>query len=114
MHVGKNIKKIREQKSDQMKYVVFLGGLRPGERGVYVSTSGFTSDGKYEGARANNSMMLIDNELLADLNILRSRFFQHNLQAFYQISSLSCKQFHTSITTFHQYFQHVEGLLRVG
>ncbi len=47
----------------------FLGGMRPGERGVYVSTSGFTKDGRYEGERANNPIMLIDNEIIADLII---------------------------------------------
>jgi restriction system protein len=31
----------------------FLGGLRPGDRGLYVSTGGYTKEAKYEADRAN-------------------------------------------------------------
>ena len=31
----------------------FLGGLREGDKALYISTGGFTQDAKYEEARSN-------------------------------------------------------------
>jgi len=45
----------------------FLGGLRPGEKGVYVSTGGFTREARYEAERANHPLTLVDAERLVDL-----------------------------------------------
>jgi restriction system protein len=45
----------------------FLGGLRVGDRGVYVSTGGFSKDAKYEAERANIPITLVDLDDLARL-----------------------------------------------
>lgn len=38
----------------------FIGGLRAGDRGLYVSTGGFTKEARYEAARANIPVRLLD------------------------------------------------------
>ena len=38
----------------------FIGGLRAGDRGLYVSTGGFTKEARYEADRANVSVRLLD------------------------------------------------------
>ncbi|WP_052380549.1 restriction endonuclease [Paenibacillus camerounensis] len=45
----------------------FTGGLRAGDRGIYVSTGGFSKEAKYEGERSNIPLSLIDLDLLAEL-----------------------------------------------
>jgi restriction system protein len=45
----------------------FIGGLRPGDRGLYVSTGGFSKEAKYEAERSNNPMTLVDLDSLASL-----------------------------------------------
>ena len=45
----------------------FLGGLRPGDRGLYVSTGGFTKEAKYEAERSNTPATLVDLDDLARL-----------------------------------------------
>jgi restriction system protein len=45
----------------------FIGGLRPGDRPLYLSTGGFTKDAKYEADRANIPVTLIDLDDLAQL-----------------------------------------------
>ncbi|QUL55697.1 restriction endonuclease [Paenibacillus tritici] len=45
----------------------FTGGLRVGDRGIYVSTGGFTKEAKYEAERSNIPLSLIDLDLLAEL-----------------------------------------------
>lgn len=47
----------------------FLGGLREGNRGLYVSTGGFTKEAKYEAERSNVPCTLIDLDELAELVI---------------------------------------------
>jgi len=47
----------------------FLGGLREGNRGLYVSTGGFTKEAKYEAERSTIPCTLIDLEDLASLVI---------------------------------------------
>ncbi len=47
----------------------FLGGLRDGNKGLYVSTGGFTKEAKYEADRATVPCTLIDLEDLASLII---------------------------------------------
>jgi len=47
----------------------FTGGLRPGHKGIYVSTGGFSKDAKYEAERANIPMTLIDLDALVNLII---------------------------------------------
>lgn len=43
----------------------FLGGLRPGDRGLYISTGGFSKDGKYEAERSNFPVTLLNLHELA-------------------------------------------------
>lgn len=45
----------------------FLGGLRPGDRGLYISTGGFTKEAKYEAERSNSPATLVDLDELAYL-----------------------------------------------
>ncbi len=47
----------------------FLGALRTGDRGLYVSTGGFTKEAKYEAERANIPVTLVDLSDLASLVI---------------------------------------------
>ena len=55
----------------------FLGGLREGNRGLYVSTGGFTKEAKYEAERATVPCTLIDLEELASLVIDNYENFDH-------------------------------------
>ena len=45
----------------------FLGGLRQGDRGLYVSAGGFTKEAEYEAERAAVPVTLIDLDMLAGL-----------------------------------------------
>lgn len=45
----------------------FIGGLRDGDRGLYVSTGGFTREARYEGERSNIPVALVDLDDLAGL-----------------------------------------------
>lgn len=47
----------------------FTGGLRPGDKGLYVSTGGFSKDAKYEAERSNLPVTLIDSDMLVSLII---------------------------------------------
>jgi restriction system protein len=45
----------------------FLGGLREGDCGLYVSTGGYTKDAHYEADRAKVAVTLVDLDRLAEL-----------------------------------------------
>ena len=45
----------------------FLGGLREGDKALYISTGGFTQEAKYEAARSNIPLTLLDLDELASL-----------------------------------------------
>jgi len=45
----------------------FLGGLRAKDKGLYVSTGGFSKDAKYEAERSNIPITLIDSDFLVEL-----------------------------------------------
>ena len=45
----------------------FLGGLREGDTGLYISTGGFTQDARYEEDRSNVPLTLLGLDDLADL-----------------------------------------------
>jgi len=45
----------------------FIGALREGDRGLFVSTGGFTREARYEAERATIPVTLIDIDMLADL-----------------------------------------------
>ncbi len=46
-----------------------LGALNPGDRGLFVSTGGFTKDSRYEADRANPTITLLDLDELIQLLI---------------------------------------------
>lgn len=45
----------------------FIGGLRDGDRGLYVSTGGFTKEANYEADRSSIPITLLDLDDLAEL-----------------------------------------------
>lgn len=45
----------------------FVGGLREGDRGLYVSIGGFSREARYEGERSNIPIALVDLDELASL-----------------------------------------------
>ncbi len=45
----------------------FVGGLRPGDRALYISTGGFTKEAKYEAERSNIPLTLLDLDDIAGL-----------------------------------------------
>lgn len=47
----------------------FTGGLRPSDKGLYVSTGGYTKEAKYEAERSNNPVTLVDADMLVSLII---------------------------------------------
>jgi len=47
----------------------FTGGLRQGNKGLYVSTGGFSKDSEYEAERSNIPVTLIDLDMLVKLII---------------------------------------------
>lgn len=47
----------------------FTGGLRPKDKGLYVSTGGYTKEAKYEAERSNNPITLVDADMLISLII---------------------------------------------
>ena len=47
----------------------FTGGLRPGDKGLYVSTGGYSKEAKYEAERSITPLTLVDSDLLVNLII---------------------------------------------
>jgi len=47
----------------------FTGGLRPGDKGLYVSTGGYSREAKYEAERSNIPLTLMDADTLVSLII---------------------------------------------
>lgn len=45
----------------------FIGALRPGDRGIFVSTGGFSREARYESDRANIPLTLADIDTLAEM-----------------------------------------------
>jgi restriction system protein len=64
------IAEVKHRPNDSMgaeKIRAFIGGLRPGDRGLYVSTGGFTKEARYEAGRSNVPVTLVDSDYLAQL-----------------------------------------------
>lgn len=59
----------------------FLGGLRSGDKGLYVSTGGFTKDATYEAERANNPLTLLNSEQLVQLIVQHYSQFDPDTRA---------------------------------
>jgi len=45
----------------------FIGGLRTNDKGLYVSTGGFSKEAKYEAERSNVPLTLIDSDMIVEL-----------------------------------------------
>ncbi|HTS16225.1 MAG TPA: restriction endonuclease [Verrucomicrobiae bacterium] len=45
----------------------FIGALRQNDRGLYVSTGGFTREAHYEAERATNPVTLVDMDMLSEM-----------------------------------------------
>lgn len=65
------VKHRRGQKMGAAEIRSFLGGRKPGDRCLYVSTGGFAQDARYEAERANVPLTLIDLPLLRRLVVDR-------------------------------------------
>ena len=64
------ITEVKHRPKDSMgaeKLRSFIGGLRAEDRGLYVSTGGFTKDARYEAGRSNIPVTLVDADYLAEL-----------------------------------------------
>jgi restriction system protein len=64
------IAEVKHRPKDSMgaeKIRAFIGGLRAGDRGLYVSTGGFTKEARYEAGRSNVPVTLVDPDYFADL-----------------------------------------------
>ena len=48
----------------------FLGGLRDGDKALYVSTGGFSKEARYESVRSTIPLTLIDLDELANLVVI--------------------------------------------
>ena len=59
--------KHRKGKMDAPEIRSFLGGRKPGDRCLYVSTGGFTKEARYEADRASVPIQLINLERLREL-----------------------------------------------
>ncbi|HEV7733470.1 MAG TPA: restriction endonuclease [Candidatus Binatia bacterium] len=59
--------KHRRQQMGSQDLRSFIGGLRDGDRGLYVSTGGFTREARYEADRSSVPVTLVDLDDLATL-----------------------------------------------
>ena len=59
----------------------FIGALRPGDKGVFVSTGGFTREARYEADRANVPVTLVDIDELALLVVDNYEDFDSDAKA---------------------------------
>lgn len=63
------VKKRTNEKIGSADIRNFIGGLRGHHKGIYVTTSGFSKEAKYEAERANFPITLIDSDWLVELII---------------------------------------------
>jgi restriction system protein len=63
----------------------FIGALRAGDRGIFLSTGGFTREARYEADRSNIPVTLMDIDLLADLTIANYEQFDLEGKALIQL-----------------------------
>ncbi|WP_374443038.1 restriction endonuclease [Epilithonimonas sp.] len=61
------VKKRSKEKVTSQEIRSFIGGLRDFNKGIYVTTSGFSKDAKYDAERANFPITLIDLDWLVEL-----------------------------------------------
>lgn len=55
----------------------FLGGLRASDKGLYVSTGGFSKDAKYEAERSNIPITLVDSDMIVELIVQYYDYFDN-------------------------------------
>ena len=60
------VKHRRTERMGAQEIRSFLGGRHPNDKGLYVSTGGFSKDAYYEAERANIPLTLMDFELLVE------------------------------------------------
>lgn len=61
------VKKRSKDKIGANEVRSFIGGMRGFNKGIYVTTSGFTKEAMYESERANFAITLIDSDWLVEL-----------------------------------------------
>ncbi|XOV66349.1 MAG: restriction endonuclease [Fluviicola sp.] len=61
------VKKRTNNKISAVDLRNFIGGMRDYNKGIYVTTSGFTKEARYEAERANFPITLIDSDWLVEL-----------------------------------------------
>lgn len=66
----------------------FIGGIRGGDKGIYVSTGGFTKDAKYEADRANVPVTMIDSDYLVELIVQNYDSFDSDGKALVPLKKL--------------------------
>jgi restriction system protein len=66
----------------------FIGGIRGGNKGIYVSTGGFTKDSKYEADRANVPVTIIDSDYLVELIVQNYDSFDSDGKALVPLKKL--------------------------
>jgi len=66
----------------------FTGGLRPGHKGIYVSTGGFSWEAKYEAERSNIPVSLIDLDALVNLIVQYYDSFDTEMRALIPLTKI--------------------------
>lgn len=59
----------------------FIGALREGDSGLFISTGGFTREARYEAERANLPLTLVDLDDLAELIVTHYESFDNEGRA---------------------------------
>jgi len=54
----------------------FLGGSHPQDKGLYVSSGGFSREARYEAERANMPLALINRKRCPPPTLMQSGFFE--------------------------------------
>jgi restriction system protein len=73
--------KHREASIGRQQVASFITGIRPGNKGLYVSTGGFSKDAKFEAERAPQPVTLVDLDMLVSLIIQYYDAFDNEARA---------------------------------
>ena len=66
----------------------FIGGLRSTNKGLYVSTGGFTKEAKYEAERSSIPITLIDSDMVVNLVVQYYDNFDPNIRALIPLTKI--------------------------
>ncbi|MEW6058410.1 MAG: restriction endonuclease [Bdellovibrionota bacterium] len=80
--------KHRNKAIDAPEIRSFIGGLRDTDRGLYVSTGGFTKEAKYEADRAKVPVSLVDSEMLVLLTVQHYDKFDSDTRALVSLKKI--------------------------